>query len=93
LALCSGLFAILHPEQDSLGRKALSLLGATTIQDPDNLAGAIENWPAPFSGISVISNRETPIHQDTGGQCAWYDLLVTVGEYNNGRFELPGVDI
>lgn len=63
------------------------------MRDPDNLPGAIENWAAPFSGISVISNRESPIHRDIGGRCSWYDLLITLGEYNNGRFELPGINI
>lgn len=92
-ALCRGLFSVLHPEQCCLGHEALARLDCHSIRDPENLPRAMEYWTSPFSGISVISNRETPIHRDTGGRNSWYDLLLTLGNYELGRFEVPGIGL
>jgi len=46
-------------------------------------------WHAPFSGISVISNRVTPLHCDRGGTGRVDGHLIGIGEYENGRFSVP----
>jgi hypothetical protein len=46
-------------------------------------------WHLPFSALSVISNRSSPLHCDTGGWPEWMDLLLALGEYDNGRFGVP----
>jgi hypothetical protein len=57
--------------------------------NPERLREVLRFWHAPFSGISVISNRITPLHCDTGGRAEWTDLLLALGEYDNGRLYVP----
>jgi hypothetical protein len=90
-ALCSGLLSIIHPEQWKIGDTAISCLGPATMRDAHNLPGAIQDWIVPFSSLSVISNRETPLHQDVQGHRTWFDILATFGKYTEGRMELPGI--
>ena len=51
---------------------------------PERLQEILGFWYAPFSAISVISNRVTPLHCDTGGHAEWLDLMLALGEYDNG---------
>lgn len=53
----------------------------------------LEQWAAPFNAMSIISNRESPIHRDPGSRPAWSDLLLALGEYQDGRLELPGLGL
>ncbi|TFK16788.1 hypothetical protein FA15DRAFT_564839, partial [Coprinopsis marcescibilis] len=45
-------------------------------------------WPSPFSRVAVISNRETILHRDMQGGQNLCDILSTVGQYEDGRFEV-----
>ena len=46
-----------------------------------------------FHNISVIFNRLMPAHQDENTQKQWYDLLVTLGHYQNCNLELLGLGL
>ncbi|EKM78193.1 hypothetical protein AGABI1DRAFT_129322 [Agaricus bisporus var. burnettii JB137-S8] len=48
-----------------------------------------DQWPTVFSGISPITNRVTPEHKDNFGNVAWYDQVVTLGNYQSATFNLP----
>lgn len=52
----------------------------------------VTDWPSSFTGITVISNRETPSHQDTGTFDAAYDILLTGGEYSDCTLRLEDID-
>jgi hypothetical protein len=91
LAQCSRFLSIIHPEQWKIGDTAISRLGPVTMRDAHNLPGAIQDWIVPFSGLSVISNQETPLHRDVQGRQNWFDILATFGKYTEGRMELPGI--
>lgn len=67
------------------------LANPSTVKDHDNVTQALKFWTSPFSGISVISNRETPVHRDVNGRHPWYDILATFGQYSKGHLELPGL--
>lgn len=41
----------------------------------------------------MISNRSTPPHWDGSSRLHWYDMLVTLGRYQNCNLELPGLGI
>jgi hypothetical protein len=56
---------------------------------PERLQEILGFWHVPFSALSVISNRVTPLHCDTGGRAEWLDLMLALGEYDNGRFNIP----
>jgi len=50
-------------------------------------------WSTPFNGVSVISNRSTPLHRDCNSRKEWMDMLVALGMYNLGNLTVPGVGI
>lgn len=90
-ALIGGIFSIIQPELYDMGVQALKVLESDPgfCDSPERLLQVLEFWHVPFSAISVISNRLTPLHCDSGGRAEWMDLLLALGEYDNGRFSVP----
>jgi hypothetical protein len=90
-ALIGGILSIIQPSLFDMGVQALKELGSdpNLSDNPERLQEVLGYWHSPFSGISVISNRVTPLHCDTGGRAEWMDLLLALGEYENGRFSVP----
>ena len=37
-------------------------------------------WQSVFTGVSIISNRVTPLHRDSRGRPQWFDLLANFSE-------------
>ncbi|KAG2006103.1 hypothetical protein CC2G_002448 [Coprinopsis cinerea AmutBmut pab1-1] len=58
-------------------------------KDHATVSKIIEIWFSPFSSLSLIVNRKTPIHRDTSGPMQGLDILLTGGNYSNGVFETP----
>src|SRR5882762_7290839 len=90
-ALIGGILSIIHPSLFDMGVQALQQLESdpNLCDNPERLLEVLRFWHAPFSGISVISNRVTPLHCDRGGRAEWMDILLALGEYENGRFSVP----
>ncbi|KAF8816368.1 hypothetical protein BYT27DRAFT_7248436 [Phlegmacium glaucopus] len=90
-ALMGGILSIVQPELFDIGVKGLRALqlDPQVCNNPTRLCEVLEIWQMPFSALSVISNRVTPLHCDTGGWVEWMDLMLGLGEYNNGRYEVP----
>ena len=86
--LLSAIIRAIHPQLFQMGMEAMHHLGSHT-----DLSDVIKLWYSIFNGVSVISNRETPTHRDNLSQCQWYDLLTTVGPYEEAILELPGVGL
>ena len=88
--------SIIQPDLYELGRKAFAKL----TEDPDlvttpadALLRVLEVWATPFNAMTVVSNRSTPLHRDAGGRLAWSDLLLALGQYEDGRLLLPALGI
>jgi len=94
-ALAGGILSIIQPELYQIGRAALETLyeNPELVESPEDLLQALKIWYSPFSAISVISNRLTPLHRDMQGRPEWYDMLVALGEYEHGRISLPGLGL
>jgi hypothetical protein len=90
-ALIGGILSIIHPFLFDMGVQALRELESDPelCDKPQKLREVLRFWHMPFSGISVISNRLTPLHCDTGGRAEWTDMLLALGDYDNGRFSVP----
>jgi hypothetical protein len=90
-ALIGGILSVIHPELFDMGVEALRALESEPdlCDNPGRLLEVLRFWHLPFSALSVISNRLTPLHCDTGGRAEWMDLLLALGEYDNGRFGVP----
>ncbi|KAF8801179.1 hypothetical protein BYT27DRAFT_7115442, partial [Phlegmacium glaucopus] len=92
-ALMGGILSIVQPELFDLGVKALQALQSDpqVCDNPTRLCEVLDIWQMPFSALSVISNRVTPLHCDTGGRVEWMDLMLALGEYDNGQYNVPAI--
>jgi hypothetical protein len=86
--LLSSIIRVIHPELFDMGMDAMHHLGLHS-----DLSDVLKLWFSIFNGASVISNRETPTHRDNFSRSQWYDLLTTVGPYQEAILELPGVGL
>jgi hypothetical protein len=94
-ALAGGILALIHPEQYLHSRLALLRLAERldNVRDPDAMAEALGMWASPFTGVSIMINRQTPTHRDTQGRDSWVDVLLTHGPYTNCRMEFRSLGI
>jgi len=92
-ALVGGILSVVHPELYSAGIECLRVLNNDpgSVHKGKALAAVLKVWSSPFTAITTISNRETPYHRDNGSAHSWLDILVALGEYENGRIEFPGL--
>lgn len=92
-AIIGGMLSIIHPELYSVGVASLRAIGENprSIEKGHQLSEVLRLWSAPFTAITTISNTDTPYHRDNGSAHPWFDILVAVGNYENGRLELPGL--
>ena len=91
--LVGGILSIIHPELYLAGIESLKTLNDVpdSIRKGEGLAAVLRIWSSPFTAITTISNCDTPYHRDNGSAHSWFDILVVVGEYENGRIEFPGL--
>lgn len=87
-ALLSSVLRVIHPDLYAMARQSMDEMSGEL-----NLAEILQLWMSVFNGVSVISNRETPVHRDHSSASEWYDLLTTIGPYDSAVFELPGVGL
>lgn len=94
-ALMGAILKIIHPELYKAGIQALRTLQQhpEMVNQSNELLEVLQLWSSPFSGYSVISNRETPVHRDNSAQQEWYDLLVTIGPYHSAVLMLPSIGV
>ena len=57
----------------------------------ENLTALLESWTSPYTSASLMSNRDSPLHRDGSGGYSTMDLLLSIGNYCNGRFHVPGL--
>jgi len=63
-----------------------------TGHDPGMLV-ALENWSTVFTNILLIVNRSTPLHRDSHSQADWYDMPVSVSNYDDCALHIPSLEI
>jgi hypothetical protein len=84
--LLNALLAIVHPELYAAGRYVMQTLGEE--EEVLDLHEVLEHWHSVFTAITLITNRGSPLHQDPKTNICWYDLMLTVGEYDEAVSEL-----
>lgn len=90
--LVGGILAVIQPDLYDIGQAALRMIGREPrlVYKGEHFPDILPHWKSPFNVMSIISNRQTPLHRDNGGRYSWMDILVTLGEYSGGIFKLPG---
>ena len=94
-AMLGGILSIMHPQQYQQGINNLKYLAShpKLLIDASLLDYILELWSAPFTAITVISNRDTPRHRDVGAAHSCFDLVLTVGAARHVWFSVPGLGI
>ncbi|KAI0308877.1 hypothetical protein OF83DRAFT_1034807, partial [Amylostereum chailletii] len=83
--VASAILAMVHPEMARLCRQALIEMCTT-----DELDKSLQIWGFYTLIVSVIANRESPIHHDThSSHRCLYDMLVSCGGCPRTVLELP----
>jgi hypothetical protein len=78
------------PEMFSAGIEAISKL--QTGEGLDKTFDNIALWPSFFSGIEVISNRDTDQHRDQFSSPPVYDFLLSAGKHRNAWLQLADIN-
>jgi hypothetical protein len=95
-ALVGGILALIQPNLFNNGVQALKKLyesGHIVHGSTEELRSILEMWTSPFTALSVISNRITPPHRDCKSGRTWMDILVALGNYEEGYAQFPSLGI
>ncbi|KAK7686465.1 hypothetical protein QCA50_010689 [Cerrena zonata] len=79
-SMISGILRIMHPDQYRMQWEVVLAL-----RRDSRFADVLDVWPSIFQAISVIANRQAPLHRDPKGNYYWYDILVSVGQYTKAH--------
>ena len=84
--LLNALLAIIDPELYATGRWVMQ-----TLREDNEVLGlhkGLEHWHSVFTAITLITNRELLLHRNPKTNVHWYDLMLTVSDYNEAILEL-----
>jgi hypothetical protein len=90
-ALLGAILSLIHPALFAQGMELMKTLykNPHDLRNPDLVLDTLAIWASPFTALSIISNRSTPMHRDTLGGMNCFDAVMSWGEYENGRFKIP----
>jgi len=92
-ALIGAAVALMNPEVFSAGLQCIEKVrrNPDLVAKSDYLSEVMTAWTSPYTGFSLINNRDTPFHRDNGAGYSAMDTLLTVGKYQKGWLYLPGL--
>jgi hypothetical protein len=95
LSILGAVLSIIHPRAAERGIAIMNGIRSGSIENAatKTLGEVRSMWPCPFTAFSIISNRETEVHRDGKGFAPFYDIITTIGEYTDGRLEVPGIGL
>ncbi|KAH9005831.1 hypothetical protein EDB86DRAFT_2780046, partial [Lactarius hatsudake] len=82
--------AVIHPELYDASQDTLKVLRGHSEIQPQEI---LHQQTSVYSSISVICNHVTPAHWDVSSRKQWYDLLASVGCYQNCNLKLLGLGV
>jgi hypothetical protein len=83
---------VMHPSTFQTGMNCVrAIVASNNVAKREGLEQLMNEWTSPYTTISLINNRDTPLHRDNGGSYTVMDLLVSVGTYSTGEFTVPGL--
>jgi hypothetical protein len=91
--LLGGLTSILNPHVFNAGIKVIQAIHTMPelVHKGETLPHILAAWSTPFTALSLMNNRNMPVHRDNGLGFTVNDMLITVGPYTNGILELPSL--
>ncbi|EGN97531.1 hypothetical protein SERLA73DRAFT_56793, partial [Serpula lacrymans var. lacrymans S7.3] len=85
-ALMSAILRVAHP---ALYELAWEVPGQ--FEDHMDDVMVLKAWSLVFNALSIISNQEMPVHGDCLSKAEWYNMLASVGDYDEAILEPTGV--
>jgi hypothetical protein len=91
--LLGGLTSILNPHVFNAGIKIVQAIDTSPelVNKGETLPHILAAWSTPFIVLSLMNNRDTPVHRDNRSGFTVNDMLITVGPYSNKVLELPSL--
>ncbi|KIM64054.1 hypothetical protein SCLCIDRAFT_45585, partial [Scleroderma citrinum Foug A] len=91
--ILSGVLSTIHPSLYNAGHLAMERLTEWATGNDPSMAAALSHWSTVFTNISLIVNQSTPFHRDPHSWSDWYDMLVSVSEYDDCALHIPTLGI
>ena len=93
-ALLSIILALTQPHIFETAFQVIEALHLGTIStgNPEVVKKALANWSFPFTDLTILSNRESPLHRDRHRPFTAFDVMTTFGDYEHGRFIVPDLN-
>jgi len=93
-AFLGGLLRVINPAEFETGIACIkAIVKGDQVAKKENLDDLGRIWTSPYPTVSLMSNRNSPIHRDTGGDYSSMDMLVSVGPYEKAVFNVPGLGL
>ncbi|KAG1819120.1 uncharacterized protein BJ212DRAFT_1268328, partial [Suillus subaureus] len=93
-AIATVALRVIHPEQYWAGLQAFSSLREKAeSKELPKMSETLQYWASIFNSPSVISNWETPNHQDHLSIPECFNILTTVGNYSNAWMSMPSLQL
>lgn len=90
--LLGAVLGVIHPPTYKAGIQCIRQIAQQKdIAKRENLEELLRVWTSPCVAGSVMNNRNSPIHRDTGGSHCSMDLLASVGKFSEATFAVPSL--
>lgn len=92
-ALIGAVTAVTNPSMFQAGMDCIKAIATNPerVAKREHLDELLHIWTSPFPTVSLMNNRNSPLHRDNGGGYSYMDILLSVGDYRDGHFYVPGV--
>jgi hypothetical protein len=93
IAFLGAVLSVINPNQFNSGISTIERIRSNPekVKKREVLPDLLNIWTSPSLAMSLMSNRDSPYHHDNGGSYASMDMLVSVGNYKEGKFQAPGL--
>ena len=94
-ALLGALLRVLHPEQYMAGMTALQAMAdcPEVVRESEQIMRILRLWSSPYSSYSIVSNRMSVVHRDNSSRPECFDMLLTLGNYDDGEIVFPNLGV
>ncbi|KAF9226531.1 hypothetical protein BS17DRAFT_696827, partial [Gyrodon lividus] len=89
--LIDAILAVAHPKLNKWASAVIQEL--CTHEEILDFHGLIKEWPLVFTAITIVQNREMPLHRDPKSMPRGYNVFLSIGSYEEAILALPTLGI
>jgi hypothetical protein len=92
--LSSAALRVMHPQLYRASMSTHVKLGLWAAeQGQDEMYRCLQHWASAYTGAAVVCNRDTPGHRDPKCPPEGFDILTSIGSYDNAVMNLTNLGI